>query len=146
MKKLTKLMALLLVVVSLIGITACSSSYGKIKKAFENEGYTVVEEMESLTDAMKENLEKEASDDMAIEVHIMTKALSSAVFIIEFKATDELVEYVQGSETIQGIIKDIASNEDVQAFYDALVDAGYANGNCLVFALLGDVTDIVKNA
>ncbi len=153
MKKLTKLTSLLLIVVSLLTVAACTSSYGKLKKAFQAEGYVVVEEMESLTASMKEKLEQEADDKFAIEFHVMQKAETglinlSYVFILEFNATDDLVEFIKGSETAQGMVKDVANDENVKAFYNSLVEAGYANGNCLVFSLTdsSSVKDIVKNA
>ena len=153
MKKLTKLTALLLIVVSLLTVAACSSSYGKLKKAFEAEGYAEVQEMESITASMKEKLEQEADDKIAIEFHVMQKATTglinlSYVFVIEFNATDDLVEYIKGSETAQGFVKDVANDENVKAFYNSLVEAGYANGNCLVFSLTDseEVKDIVRNA
>ncbi|MBR3863898.1 MAG: hypothetical protein IKJ19_02125 [Clostridia bacterium] len=152
MKKLTKLTALLLIVVSLLTVAACSSSYGKLKKAFEAEGYAEVQEMESITASMKEKLEQEADDKIAIEFHVMQKATGlinlSYVFVIEFNATEDLVEYIKGSETAQGFVKDVANDENVKAFYNSLVEAGYANGNCLVFSLTDseEVKDIVRNA
>lgn len=153
MKKLLKLTSLLLIVALILNVAACASSYGKIQKALENAGYSVVEEMESLTDSTKEKLEKEADEKLALEIHVFKKidGFSSAlVLVLEFSATEDLVEYVKGSETAQGFIKDVASDEDVNAFYNTLVEEGYANGNCLVFAIslteTDNVKELVKNA
>lgn len=146
MKRFSKIMALLLVAVLAIGMAACSS-YGKVKSAFEKAGYTEVEEMESATAAIKESLEKDADDALALEMHILSKGITF-VFVLEFNATDDLIEFYNSSETAQGFVKDVTSNEDVKAFYNALVEAGYANGNCLVFSLINteEVKDIVRNA
>ena len=53
------------------------------------------------------------------------------------------------SATIQGLVKDVSSNENAQAFAEALENAGYAKGNCLAIPLsvlyINEITNIVKS-
>lgn len=97
---------------------------------------------------IKEELAKE---EYAVELHMLTKksnGLTSAI-VIEFKSTKELVEYYESSATVQGLVKDVSENEDVNKMYNALVNAGYANGNCLVvpasILYINEITNIVKS-
>lgn len=149
MKKLSVIVSLLLVAILSLGMVGCSS-YSSLKKAFEKEGYEVVEEIEDLTKEYKEQAEE---DKIALTIHALKKVdglASTVVFIFEFNATEDMKKMYDGSETIKGFVKDIKDNEDVEAWQKALEDAGYAKGNCLVFTVnplsINDVTTIVKNA
>ena len=72
-----------------------------------------------------------------------------SAIVIEFKSTKELVEFYESSATAQGLVKDVSENEDVKKMYNALVNAGYANGNCLVLPAsilyINEITNIVKS-
>lgn len=152
MKRFSKLIAMLLVIVSALSLAACSSKYGALKKAFEKEGYTESEQVETWTKNIKDELKGE-DGEMVTNIHVFTKKAglsSDVVLILEFKATDDMLEFYKESNTFQGAVKDLKENEDAKAFYDTLVKAGYANGNCLVFSVNGinsnEVTTIVKGA
>ena len=78
---------------------------------------------------------------------------SDIMFSSNQTPVEDMKKAYEDSNTMQGLIKDIQKNDDAKAFYDALVEAGYANGNCLVFPLsvlqsefIKEVKDIVKNA
>lgn len=152
MKRFSKLIAMLLVVVSAISLAACSSKYGALKKAFEEKGYTESEQVETWSETIKNEIKGE-DGEMVTNIHVFTKAnflASDVVLILEFKATDDMLEFYKESKTFQGAVADIKENDDAKAFYNALVDAGYANGNCLVFSTnplnMNEVTTIVKGA
>lgn len=126
-KVLTAISMVLLVVVLAMTMTGCDKS-GKIKKAFEKEGYevTVVNSKDStvlselLTEDQKEDIDK-------YEVIVCKKLLSSAT-IIKFPSANDLKEVL---------------GEDA---YNKAVEAGLVNGNCYLALPLGNVVDIFKNA
>lgn len=139
---------MLLIVVSAISLAACSSKYGALKSAFEKEGYTESEQVETWSETIKNELKGE-DGEMVTNIHVLTKGITDVVLVLEFKATDDMLEFYKESNTFQGAVKDITENEDAKAFYNTLVDAGYANGNCLVFSInwanKNEVTNIVKS-
>ena len=145
MKKLSVLAALVLTIVMAMGLVACSS-YGSLKKAFEKEGYAESQTLENIANTIKTEAEE---DNLAITIHAMSKGLNIAV-IVEFNSTEDMKKLYDESATIQGLVKDISSNEDAKAFQKALEDAGYAKGNCLVVPVnplsINEITNIVKGA
>ena len=150
MKKLTKIVSLALVLVmAVMMLASCGGSkYPAIEKAFVDAGYENNTTFTGVMNTIKEELAKE---EYAVELHMLTKksnGLTSAI-VIEFKSTKELVEYYESSATVQGRIKDVSENEDVNKMYNALVNAGYANGNCLVvpasILYINEITNIVKS-
>lgn len=152
MKKLTKVLALVLVLATLALTLVSCSSYGKIKSALEKKDYVENTDLDTVATAIKNELETE---DLAVEIHMFAKkgTVPKNVLVVEFKATDDMKKAYEDSNTMQGLVKDIQKSDDANAFYNALVEAGYANGNCLVFPLsllqsgfIDEVKDIVKNA
>ena len=150
MKKLTKIVSLALVLdLAVMMLASCGGSkYPAIEKAFVDAGYENNTTFTGVMNTIKEELAKE---EYAVELHMLTKksnGLTSAI-VIEFKSTKELVEYYESSATVQGLIKDVSENEDVNKMYNALVNAGYANGNCLVvpasILYINEITNIVKS-
>ena len=149
MKKITKIVSLALVLVmALTMLASCGSKYSSIEKAFIDAGY---ENNTTFTGVMNTIKEELAKDEYAVEIHMLTKksnGLTSAI-VIEFKSTKELVEYYESSATAQGLVKDVSENEDVKKMYNALVNAGYSNGNCLVLPAsilyINEITNIVKS-
>ena len=149
MKKITKIVSLALVLVmALTMLASCGSKYSAIEKAFIDSGYENNTTFTCVMNTIKEELSK---DEYAVELHMLTKksnGLTSAI-VIEFKSTKELVEFYESSATAQGLVKDVSENEDVKKMYNALVNAGYANGNCLVLPAsilyINEITNIVKS-
>ncbi len=147
MKQLAKTLILIcLVAVLAFSVVACGSSYKKIEKALINDGYAVVE-----TNDTAEEMEQESK--VAVTVHVLSKEdglNSNVVIVFEFKATDDMMDFYEESKTMQGLVQDIEEDGTAKEFYDALVEKGYANGNCLVMSInpfeAKDVRDIVKNA
>lgn len=149
MKKLSVIVSVLLAVVLAFGLVGCSS-YGTLKKAFEKAGYEEVTELESVAETIKEEAKK---DDIVVTLHCMKKVkvlIPDLVLIVEFKATEDMKKFYENSETVKGLVKDVAKNEDVKEWQKAMENAGYAKGNCLVFPTdllnLNEVTSIVKGA
>ena len=142
MKKLTRVLALVLLVAAAATLLVSCNKYPALKKAFEKEGYTESSTMEGIFSDVKKALEKE---ELSVNLHVMTKGGVNSALIIEFKATEDMKKAYDDSATIQGLIKDVSANEDAQAFVKALEDAGYAKGNCLVLSLFSEVQSIVKS-
>ena len=136
MKKFTKLLSLLLVMALAISVVACSS-YGKVEKAIEELGFTVVE---------SENQAEEYKDEERItNVHVFEKSvglIKDYVIVLEFKSTDKLVEYYNESDTLKGLVSDISKNEDVKAIHAKLEETGFACDNCLIVPSLLNVLDV----
>lgn len=149
MKKLTKILSVVMVLVmATMLLASCSSKYSALKSAFEAKGFEENTTFTGVSNKIKEELGKE---EYAVELHLLTdksNGLTSAL-IIEFKSTKELVEAYEDCATLQGLVKDISESEDTQKVYDAMVNAGYAKGNCLIVPLsilyASDITDIVKS-
>ncbi len=149
MKKLSMIVSILLVAVLALGMVGCST-YPSLEKAFENEGYAVVEDVDKYVEGYKQQAEK---DDIVLTPHVWAKAdgfVSTVVIILEFNATEDMKKMYEESDTIKGFISDVSKNDDVKEWQKAMEEAGYAKGNCLVFTInplsLNAVTNIVKNA
>lgn len=149
MKKLSMIVSILLVAVLALGMVGCST-YPSLEKAFENEGYAVVEDVDKYVEGYKQQAEK---DDIVLTPHVWAKAdglASTVVIILEFNATEDMKKMYEESDTIKGFISDVSKNDDVKEWQKAMEEAGYAKGNCLVFTInplsLNAVTNIVKNA
>ncbi|HBJ18723.1 MAG TPA: hypothetical protein DDY70_03120 [Clostridiales bacterium] len=147
MKKSLKVLSLVRVLVMAVLSLASCSKYNALKSAFEKEGYEENADLESMSQSIKEEMEK---DDLAVNLHLLTKkgTLSSAL-IVEFKSTEDMKKAYDDSATIRGFIEDVSSNEDAKEFQKALEDTGYAKGNCLVLPLTltraKEIRDIVKS-
>ena len=151
MKKLAKILTLTIAVVLCVTMFACSS-YGKVERALTNIGYEKIE--------ADENAEKmESESEVAVTTHLFSNVetipakdilKAGVVIVLEFKATEDMKEFYEDSETMQGLINDLKADGTAEEFYNALVEKGLANGNCLVICVnplaFNDVTNAVKNA
>lgn len=149
MKKLSMIVSVLLVAVLALGMVGCST-YPSLEKAFEKEGYTVVEDVDNYVESYKKQAEEES---IVLTPHVWSKIdglASTVVIILEFNATEDMKKMYEESDTIKGFVSDVSKNEDVKEWQKAMEEAGYAKGNCLVFTInplsVNAVTNIVKNA
>ena len=138
MKKLLKLSTLLLSLVLLFNFAACSS-YGKVEKALKDIGYEVV-------DTEENDLSKDAKNDERVaNVHVLSNNTKlTVVIVIEFRATDELVDYFKESNTLKGLVKDIKEDGTVDEIYNALKTAGLVHKNCIVAPIGFDAENVLK--
>ena len=138
MKTMTKLMVFALVAVMLLtSLVSCGSAFGKIKKNFENAGYTYVSEDadgNSTAKTISAELE-EGNLDCTVHVFKGTGAFNVPVYamILEFKSDKELAKAFaeDGSETLKGMIKDAQNSE-------------YVRDNCVLVALTVTQQDEMK--
>jgi len=154
MKTSIKLITLLLILTMAVTLVGCSS-FGKVNKALTEIGYTKIENEEEAKE-----LEEESKDsEIAVTIHAYSNkdTLSVAdilkvnlVIVVEFKATEDMKEYYEESDMLQGFVKDMEEDGSAEEFYNKLVEQGYANGNCLVFSInplaAGEVKEAIKNA
>lgn len=148
MKKLFKLGTLLLVFTLLFNLVACSS-FGKISKALEDVGYAQIENEEESNDVANDAKE----DESVTKVYMFTNAESlsaleaykiTLVTVIEFNATEDLVEYFKDNNTLQGIVEDIKEDGTAEEIYNELKKAGLACGNCLIAPLGLDAENVLN--
>ena len=146
MKKLLKLSTLLLVIAMLFNLVACSS-FGKIQKALEDAGYAIIENKDNAVTQEAEN------DERVANLHVFTNAQSlsalellkiTIVVVIEFKATQDLVEYFKDSATLQGIVADVKEDGTVDEIYAELKNAGLACENCIVAPIGADASNVLS--
>lgn len=136
MKKMTKLLTLTLVAVMLLTtLVSCGSSFGKIKKNFEKEGYTYVTDNE---DGTAKTIAAELEEgNLECTVHFFKGegAFNIPVYamVLEFKSDKELAKAFaeNGSETLKGLIKDAQESE-------------YVRDNCVLVALTITQQDEMK--
>ena len=132
-------MALLTIILAFT-LAGCSKA-GNIKKAYENEGYTV----ESHS-ASEEDLKGILSDDAAKE------ASSYEIYVVYDKLTGKIPSASYVKFPSAGKIKDNMTvtkddgSKDTTA-YDEAVKSGLINGDCVYIGLpTGDLFEIFKNA
>lgn len=148
MKRLTKIGAIILTLILSLSMVACSNSYPKIKSAFEKANYTQSETAEALAKDFKTFTDSEGKEQ-ALTFHVLVKNVANYAVILEFKATDDMIQYYKDNKSARDLIKDITENEDAKAFYNELKEHGYANGNCLLIPVgidYKEMLDIMKNA
>ena len=151
MKKLAKILTVALAMLLCVSMVACSS-YGKVEKALANIGYEKIE-----SDNTAEKMQSES--EVAVTAHLFSNLetvpvkdilKAGVVVVFEFKATEDMKEFYADSETMQGLVKDIKDDGSADEFYNALVEKGLANGNCLVICInplaFNDVATAIKNA
>lgn len=148
MKKLLKLTSLLLLVTMLFNLVACSS-FGKISKALEDIGYAQIENEEESSDVANDAKE----DESVTKVYLFTnkgslegidKLKTTLVTVIEFNATEDLVEYFKDNNTLQGIVEDIKEDGTAEEVYNELKEAGLACGNCLIAPIGIDAKNVLN--
>lgn len=132
-KKFVVVITSLTLIVFMLSMFCACSSYGSVKKAFEKEGYTESESVQSYQSQIKEAIGENNED--ACTVHLMVKDTLKVALILEFKSTDKMEEVIEESATLKGMIQDIQKSEIV-------------NGNCVLFFYtpLTEALTIFKNA
>ncbi len=145
MKKLFKITTLLLLVTMAFNLIACSS-FGRVQKALEDEGYALIQNEES-------DASTQAKDDERVaKVYVFTNKNSlsalelyklTTVTVIEFKSTKKLVEYYKENNTLQGIVADIEEDGTAEEVYIQLKKAGLACGNCIIVPIGLDANDVL---
>ena len=105
MKKFTRIFCAVLALTFLFALAGCSS-FGKIRKAFKKNDYTLNEDLESVTDSLyKAAMDEETMNEMGItiKVHAFQKngTLLNWVIILEFDCSKEKMQEYMESETVK---------------------------------------------
>ncbi len=143
-KKFAAIVATLLATVMLFALCACGSTWGKIKSAYEKEGYTELKISEKLHDAIEKQA-GEKLDEADATLHFMTKAKISSddsdaeILLKAFLSPFAIVWEYKNVEAVQKAYKE-ELNEEQQKEFDKLWDEyqkrSNVNGNCIL--ILGD--------
>ncbi len=144
MKKSLRISAIIVTLIcALICLCSCSN-YNAILRAFEKEGFTESDTVESYQDQFHDMLygsEEDGETDVnKIHIHVLYKGsglLKSVAVIAEFESSKALQEKYEESADLQNLVKDLQSSD-------------YVNGTCVLLLnidLLGaDILEIFKNA
>ena len=129
MKLFTRILAFVLLSVMVLSLVACST-YGAIFKSFEEAGYTEIKDDDN--NSVKTITAELEKGDLTCDVHFLRKEdgilNTRNVIILEFSSEKELLEAVEESETLKGLIKDAQKSE-------------FVNGNCVLLPLLSAILD-----
>ena len=125
MKKLTKIMALALLMVMTLSLVACSS-YGAIVKNFKDAGYVEID-LEDADDSTAKKLTAEMEKgNLTCSIHLLQLKendwLSYNAIILEFSSDEELMEALDDNATLQGLVTDAQKTKLVR-------------GNCILIPL-----------
>lgn len=137
-RKVTLLTVLMLTLSMLFALTACSS-YGSIKKAYEDAGYTESESVQEYQDKIVEALGEENENyENSCTAHLFVKTEglfdSGVALVLEFHSTKALEEMTENSATFKGVYEDLQKSDWVKE-------------NCiLLFALGSDSASVFINA
>ena len=154
MKTSIKLISVVLLAVMLLSLVACGSTFGAIKKNFENNGYEYIadDDGNSIFDAVSAEFEegditatfhvfkakeKEVEKDNSSLGSLIGGAIDSLVNkvdylgVIEFASDKELKEALFESETLKGLVTDAQDSE-------------YVNGNCILIPGLINVEEKIE--
>ena len=144
MKKTIKILSLILVFVLSFSMMACSS-FGKVEKILNELGYVEMNASEE-----GEQIQKES--EVVVSAHFFSNAESisalelyklTTVVVFEFNSTDDMLEFYNDSETLQGLMKDIEKEGSAKEFYNELKDEGFAKGNCLIIPVGLDAENVL---
>ncbi len=128
--------SLVLALAMLFALTGCSS-FGSIKKAYENAGYTESESVQEYQDQIVAALGEENENyENTCTAHLFTRSgLNFGVaLVLEFHSTKALEEMAEESATFKGVYEDAQKSDWVKE-------------NCiLIFALGSDAHSTFINA
>jgi hypothetical protein len=139
MKKIaTRVFALLILCSMTLALASCFDKSGAVKAAFEDKGYTVEilsvnEDSDILAFFLDEEQRAKAAE---FEFIYVSKSIHKGL-IIKMPATGDVREFY-ATEMEDGSFD--------YSDYEAAVEAGWVNGNCVLFAMSADVKGIFKNA
>lgn len=131
MKKFIKAFtAVLAVVVLAFALVGCSDKYGSIKKAYENDGYSVTEtKVSDYETTLKTFMSDEQYEDIKdCKLLVANKGIAAA-FVVTFGTVDDMKDFYGSDDNYNNAVKD-----------------GYVNGNCMLLTLSSSAKEIFKNA
>lgn len=131
MKKFLKAMtAVLAVVVLAFALVGCGDKYGSIKKAYENDGYSITEtKVSDYETQLKTFISNEKYEDIKdCKLLVASKGVVAA-FVVTFGTVDDMKEFYGSDDNYNDAVKD-----------------GNVNGNCMLLTISSSAREIFKNA
>lgn len=138
MKNTVRILALMLVLVMSVVLLVSCSTYGTIKKDFEEAGYTLQNEDNEKT----ETIETE-DGDITFTIHTFQKEgegflgglteLASTAVVWEFSSDKDLAKAFEENKEMQAIVKDLQESD-------------YVNGNCVLMTMNPDAVEIFSQS
>ena len=134
MKKTLRIVSLMLVLVMSVMLLASCSTYGSIKKDFENAGYTL------------QNADNEKTGEIETEDGVITYTIHT----FQKEGSGILGGITQGLSTAvvwefssdKDLAKALAENEDMQKIATDAQESKYVNGNCILMTINSEAVEI----
>ena len=144
-KVLAGIATALLTVILCLTMAGCDKS-GNIKKAFEDEGYTVTEMTTKDNSSVETILSAFLTKDQIAEVGEYSAYIVSQKIAIVDTPVAVYIKFSSSSE-----LKDFLTTEDSDgkkdtSKYDEANKQGWINENCLIITVIPKVLEIFKNA
>ena len=137
MKKFTKILAMTLVVAMFVVMLVSCSSYGKIEKAFEKEGYVLKNADDEKTGTIETD-----EGTITYTIHTFQKEGEGILGgITEGLSTAIVWEF--GSD--KDLAKAMANNEDMMELLEDAQESKLVNGNCFLMTINPDAIEIFNS-
>lgn len=126
-KKLATLVtSLTLVAVLLFTLCGCST-YGKVQRAFKNDGWT---EQTEISDAQKNAVKELFGEDAEnkVTIHVFTKGITGNATVVEFKSDKEM------TDSLKTLTEDPLLGTYIKNFIENIQNCQIVNGNCVLIS------------
>jgi uncharacterized lipoprotein YehR (DUF1307 family) len=139
MKNITRILAILSALVLLVSLVSCGDKSGAIKKAFEEDGWTVTTvntENSTAKTVLSLFLTEEQIEDAAeYEIIWCNKSIVKNAVVIKFPSSGDIKTFLT--------VEDSEGKKDTKAYDEAKAN-GMINGNCLLVTADSDAKELFK--
>jgi len=139
MKSMKRILVILTALVLLVSLVSCGDKSGAIKKAFENDGWTVksVKADDSTVKTVLSLLLTEEQIEKADDYEIIwcNKNLVKNAVVIKFPSAGDIKGFLT--------VKDSDGKDNTKAYEEAK-ENGMINGNCLLITVDSDAKNLFK--
>jgi uncharacterized lipoprotein YehR (DUF1307 family) len=139
MKNITRILAILSALVLLVSLVSCGDKSGAIKKAFEEDGWTVTTvntENSTAKTVLSLFLTEEQIEDAAeYEIIWCNKSIVKNAVVIKFPSSGDIKTFLT--------VEDSEGKKDTKAYDEAKAN-GMINGNCLLITADSDAKELFK--
>ena len=139
MKNITRILAILSALVLLVSLVSCGDKSGAIKKAFEEDGWTVTTvntDNSTAKTVLSLFLTEEQIEDAAkYEIIWCNKSIVKNAVVIKFPSSGDIKTFLT--------VEDSEGKKDTKAYDEAKAN-GMINGNCLLITADSDAKELFK--
>ena len=139
MKNITRILAILSALVLLVSLVSCGDKSGAIKKAFEEDGWTVTTvntDNSTAKTVLSLFLTEEQIEDAAeYEIIWCNKSIIKNAVVIKFPSSGDIKTFLT--------VEDSEGKKDTKAYDEAKAN-GMINGNCLLITADSDAKELFK--